>query len=136
MRAIICLPLGFLLLVFTIPYSIYVFWPGRGVMPDETTGRMNPRIVNRAFARQTHIVLTLSACALLGVGFAPGSGYAEPWLYKLFGIGLAISGVLCGSQFALNRPKWVVPNRYRTEPGFVVDAWARASSRFRRGRLS
>lgn len=112
---------GIGLVVFGVPYSIFAFWPGRGPMPTQYSVRPNPRIVNRGLVRQTHLLFGLGGAAMLAIGV--------PRLIEIFVPLLVFFAVLCPAQFLWNRPKWVVPARYRAEPGFVIDCWRSARAR-------
>jgi hypothetical protein len=132
MRALIFVPIGVGVLLIGAPYTIWFFWPGRGYLPDETSARINPRIVNRGLVRQAHVVLLTFGCLLLFVGLSPGSGLSEPSIFRACGFGLAAFSCVCGCQFLFNHPKWIVPPRYRDEPGFALDAWTSVRKRVRR----
>jgi hypothetical protein len=115
--------------VTTILYTALVFWPGRGVLPDERTSRVAPAIVNRSLVRQTHLLMFLGSTLLLTIGTRPAAGTASgpafrvsQWVFLVTALGVA-------GQFFLNRPRVLVPRRYRHEPGFIADCWLRIRGR-------
>jgi hypothetical protein len=109
----------------TVIYTLLVFWPGRGVLPDERTNRVAPTIISRSLVRQTHLLMFLGSTLLLTIATRPASGAPDSPAFQ--GCQAVFLGAVLGvaGQFFLNRPKHLVPRRYWNEPGFIADCWLR-----------
>jgi hypothetical protein len=95
------------------------FWSGRKEVRLEDNPYA-PGGVNRGLRRQWHILIVLAAVLLVWIGSDPSSTN-QSLLSGISGLLFFALLLLVGVQFFFNRPKSLVPKRFRSEPGVLAD---------------
>jgi hypothetical protein len=99
------------------------FWNNRGFIPRPQDVRLIPPIVSRGLVRQGHLLNWFAGLALLLIGTSPTHGGRRS-LFTSVEILTGAVLLIVLVQFLLNRPRFLVPERYRAERGVLGDVSA------------
>lgn len=124
--------IGVALLVAGVVWPFTGYWRGVGAtrLFDEgiVRWRGSRGIVSRNLQRQIYLVMIMSGLIVISLALAPARGRHRTVLDSAVSIVAGLMAMLVVVQFLFNRPRRVVPDRYRTQAGFVGEVRARVGA--------